>query len=613
MKILRRPLIYISIYVIVLGTMAIVKHMLFHTYAFDLGIFVQALSTTWSERKILFETPDSIVSESYLGIHFSPILFLLVPIVGFFPPAEALLLFQTVILALPSYFLYRDVYVKTKSERLATLVSIWYLLNPALHSINLYDFHTQSLMILPTYFLIKELKKHNFTKYIVLLLLLFTISEQALFIGLGCVLYLLAELPPKKRIWIKGLVATVFTTALMTIIAFTVISAFGKPPISPENPTKFFPQLGSTWAEVLKNLFSWKIIDAIMHEVSLKVFYWLVLLFPLYFYNWRILVRDAIPILLPWMIFTFISGYTPFYTLGWQFNGLVLGIIAATASEIVVKFSETSLSIKKYVIAISVLAILLSPASVIPYYLSNLLYIPRGGAYDFNPLFANITDELERASAIRTALSLVPPNASILCSSNIFPHVATRSNVYVGNVRDVEYILLDYRYVNLGQFDQRLLKLVSELNESYKYGVVMYAKGILLLKKNYSAQPILFEQSEVFIDPSKLAWQVTPELNNKGHAVLKFSVGEEKLMWYGPYITVPPGLYEIKIDALRDFDGKLIIEVTNFISNGRRLAVSDQDTFQVFIPIDNVIEIKGYCKGTGKLILYDIHMKLIKI
>jgi uncharacterized membrane protein len=593
--------------------MTIVKHMLFHTYAFDLGIFVQALYTTWSDRKILFETPDSIISESYLGIHFSPILFLLVPLVGFFPPAEALLLLQTAILALPSYFLYRDVYIKTESERLATLISIWYLLNPALHSVNLYDFHTQSLMILPSYFLIKELKKHNITKSVIFLLLLFTMSEQALFIGLGCILYLLTELCLKKRIWIKGLVVTAFTTALMTVIAFAVISAFGKPPINPKNPTKFFPQLGSTWAEVLRNLFSWKIIDAIMHDMFLKVSYWLVLLFPFYFYNWRIIVRDAIPVLFPWMIFTFISGYTPFYTLGWQFNGLVLGIIAVTASEVVGKFRETRPSLKKYVIAVSVLAILLSPVSVIPYYLSDLLCIPRGGAYDFNPLSANISDELERASTIKTALSLVPQNASILCTSNIFPHVATRSNVYVGNVRDVEYILLDYRYVNLGQFDQRLLQLVSELNESYKYGVVMYANGILLLKKNYTTQPLLFEQYEVCIDPSKLSWQEVPDFDNKGHAVLKFSVDEEKLIWYGPYITVPPGLYEIKIDALRDFDGKLIIEVTNFVDNGKRLAVSDKDTFQVYIPIDNVIEIKGYCKGVGKLTLYDIHMKLIKI
>jgi hypothetical protein len=167
--------------------------------------------------------------------------------------------------------------------------------------------------------------------------------------------------------------------------------------------------------------------------------------------------------------------------------------------------------------------------------------------------------------------------------------------------------------VNLGQFDQRLLQLVSELNESYKYGVVMHANGILLLKKNYTTQPLLFEQYEVCIDPSKLSWQEVPDFDNKGHAVLKFSVDEERLIWYGPYITVPPGLYEIKIDALRDFDGKLIIEVTNFVDNGKRLAVSDKDTFQVYIPIDNVIEIKGYCKGVGKLTLYDIHMKLIKI
>jgi uncharacterized membrane protein len=594
--------------------MVIIKHMLFHTYAFDLGIFVQALYTTWADRRILFETPDSIISESYLGIHFSPILFLFVPLVGFFPPAETLLLLQTAILALPTYFLYRDVYIKTGSKRLANLISVWYLLNPALHSTNLYDFHTQSLMILSSYFLIGELKKHNITKSVIFLLLLFTMSEQALFIGLGCILYLLIELRHRKRIWVKGFIAIAFTTALMTAIAFATISTFGKSPIHPKNPTKFFPQLGSTWAEVLSNMLSWKIINAITHDIFLKISYWLVLLFPLYFYNRRIVVREAIPVLFPWMIFTFISGYTPFYTLGWQFNGLVLGIIAATASEVIGEFKETKLSLRKYVIAVSTLAILLSPVSIVPYYFSDFFHVAKGGAYDFNPLSANILDELEIASTIKTALSLVPKNASILCTSNIFPHVATRPNAYVGNIQNVEYILLDYRYVNLGQFDQRLLQLVSKLNESYKYGVVVNANGILLLKKNYISQPLLFKQYEVTIDPSKLSWQeIIPDFDSKGHAVLKFSTEEEKMVWYGPYITVPPGLYEIKINVSLNFKGKLMIEVTNFADNGKRLTMSDSDTFQVYIPIDNIIEIKGFIKGVGELTLYNIHMKLIKI
>jgi len=612
MNILSKPIIYVCLYIIVLGILSITRHFLFHTYAFDLGIFIQALYTTWSEKRMMFETPDSLISESYLGIHFSPILFLLVPLVIFFPPAETLLLLQTVTLAVPAYFLYKEVYIKKGSEGLATLVSTWYLLNPALHSVNLDDFHTQSLMILPAYLLIKELKRRNIIKSAMLLLLLFTISEQALFIGLGCILYILLEFVNRKRTWMKGLIVIVFITTLMSVAAFVTISIFGKPPVDPKNPTKFFPQLGSTWAEVLRNMFSWKLIEAVKHDIVIKVSYWLVLMFPLYIYNWKIVLRDVIPVLSPWIIFTFISGYAPFYTLGWHFNGLVLGVIAAAAPEVVKRFSESGRNLKKHFITLAALAILLSPVSVVPYYFSDLLYIPRGGAY--KPISSNISDELEIATTIKTALSLIPQNASILCTSNIFPHVATRSNAYVGNVGDVEYILIDYRYVNLEYFNQRFLRLVSELNESYKYGVVMFANGILLLKKNYTSHPLLFKQYEVRIDPNRLYWkEVVPKFNDKGYVLLDFSLEDEKMVWYGPYVTLPPGLYEVEVAASGNFVGKLTIEVTNFIDNGRRLTISADKTFYIRIPTDNLIEIKGYLKGIGNLTLHGIYLKLIKI
>ena len=170
---------------------------------------------------------------------------------------------------------------------------------------------------------------------------------------------------------------------------------------------------------------------------------------------------------------------------------------------------------------------------------------------------------------------MIPENASILCTSNIFPHVATRSNAYVGNVQDVEYILLDYRFVNFGYFGQRVLQIVSELNKSHKYGVLMYANGILLLKKNYTSQPLLLKPYEIHVTSRMLAWyEIIPEFSDEGYAILRLSTEDERLIWFGPYITVPPGLYEIKINVSRNFEGKLMIEVVNFVDDGKKLATS---------------------------------------
>lgn len=611
MKILWKPLVYVCVYIAILGAITVTKHMLFHTYAFDLGIFIQALYTTWKGQGLLFETPDAIISNSYLGIHFSPILFFIVPLVGLFPPGETLLLFQTTILALPAYFLYRDVYLETRSKMLSNLISLWYLFNPALHCINLYDFHTQSLMILPAYFLIKAMKNQNAKKSSIFLIILFMISEQALFIGLGCVIYiLLIELLYKKS-WTKGLISIIIVTVIMSTIAFSTISIIGKPPIHPTNPVKFFPQLGDTWAEVIYNIISWKFLDALLYDIFLKISYWLILLFPLYFWNRKILIREAIPILFPWVLFTLIAGYVPLYTLGWQFSGLILGVVAEVAQEIIKQFKKIAL--KLYIVGIFLLGLLLSPVSPIPYFLANYLGISRGAAYDFNPILMFTLDELEIASTIRNALSFIPSNASILCTSNIFPHVATRLNAYVGYIKEVpDYILLDYRYVNLKCMEERLLQLVSSLNKSWRYGVMVHANGIILLAHNYTSYPILLKPLKIHTRPDALSWLVDVKFNDEGYAEFNIETDKEKLIWFGPYITLPPGTYEVKVKTLQEFKNKLVIKAVNYIS-GEILTSSNKDIFQLHVPIDNVIEIKGYSIGAGELVLCGIDIELIDI
>jgi len=616
MNILLRPIVYICIYTLILGTIVIVKHNFFYTLAFDLGIFVQALYTTWYNRMLLYETPDKVISQSYLGVHFSPILFLLVPLIGLFPYSETLLIFQTIILALPAYFLYKDVYEETRSHKLADLISIWYLLNPSLHGVNLYDFHTQSLMILPSYFLVKALRKHNFKKSIFFTIFLFMINEQVLFICLGCILYLFIKIlrdRKQRKMWLKGLVIIMLTTLLMTTMAFITISTLGKPPIHPRNPTKFFPQLGYTWSEVFKKILSSKIIDAIKYDIYLKIMYWLILLFPLYLYNWRIMVKEVIPIISPWMAFTILSGYSPFYTLGWQFNALILGIIAVGVQNTIKIFLTSSHKLYiSFIIANLLLSILLSPVSTLPYLIKE--HINRGPwigrAYDFNPLCMDISKELEIASTIRTALSLIPSNASVLCTSNIFPHIANRLEAYVDEpTQPPDFILLDYRYILL-LGAKRLTKTVAYLNKSIPYRIMIHANGIILLGRNYTLLPKIVKPYSIHIDPSTLLWKVNISFDKRGYARLNLNTSKEKIIWNSPRLILPPGTYKVIIR--KSLENKLTVKIFNHASK-KILAISDKTVFRIQIPIDNIIEIKGYFKGTGELTLYGIDIILIDI
>jgi len=88
-------------YVILLTFYSILKHYSFKTYAHDLGIYSQALNT-FLKGDFFYETPDLIhnPSGSFFGVHFSPILFMIVPLYAIYPHPETLFFIQSLFLGL---------------------------------------------------------------------------------------------------------------------------------------------------------------------------------------------------------------------------------------------------------------------------------------------------------------------------------------------------------------------------------------------------------------------------------------------------------------------------------------------------------------------------------
>jgi len=99
----------IVIYTITLTCFTIAKHKTFTSYAWDLGIFDQGFWTTINQDKIFYYTCELHLSESgsFFGIHFSPILFTVLPIYFIHQSAETLLFIQTLVLGLSAYPIYQ--------------------------------------------------------------------------------------------------------------------------------------------------------------------------------------------------------------------------------------------------------------------------------------------------------------------------------------------------------------------------------------------------------------------------------------------------------------------------------------------------------------------------
>lgn len=107
----------------------------------DLGIFKEALWNTLHGRPLHSAT----VGYSFLGEHFSPVLFLLVPLYALWPSSETLLVVQAGAISLSAWPVYRLGLVNGLGRGLSTVLATSMIFAPAMQSSMMYDFHMDLL------------------------------------------------------------------------------------------------------------------------------------------------------------------------------------------------------------------------------------------------------------------------------------------------------------------------------------------------------------------------------------------------------------------------------------------------------------------------------------
>jgi len=160
---------------------AIARWRNFEAGAFDLGLFDQLLWNT--SRGRIFET--SFLPYNYLGEHFSPVLLLLAPAYHLGADPSFLLTVQAIGASAAAIL----VFEMGRALRLPLIVAVAaamaYLLNPYLHGALLYDFHPETLIVLPSFAAIWAAARgrHRWALAATLSVLLF--KEDAVFVALA--------------------------------------------------------------------------------------------------------------------------------------------------------------------------------------------------------------------------------------------------------------------------------------------------------------------------------------------------------------------------------------------------------------------------------------------
>jgi len=579
-------LIMVLAYSVVFSYYSIMKHYSFRTYAWDLGILVQSISSAtkgklFTNNVELYYSPTG----SFFGIHFAPILFIVVPFFYLIQKVETLLVIQSIILALGAIPIYLIAKHCLQHRLSALLVSAAYLLNPSLQGINWYEFHTLAffpLFILSaTYFL----KKRKFLVYVLFIILaLMTMEQTTYFIALYVIYSAwevkkeLKELFSSRRPKLGPFIP--FITFLIVLIWILISSNIIH--ILNPNPTQELKAIGNYKilevndpAEIpLKAITDLQLtLKAIQFDLPRKIFYIIVTLTPSCFLAF-LSPLALLPSFL-WFTLSILSNWPPYYQLGFQYSTFTLPFVSIATIETIQNLpgSINEKSLKKVFTRISILSLIIG--LILSIFASPLSFIQKPGDFRYFRDYG-ISTPSSLDNKVMEILEVLPKDALIITTPTIFPHISTHTNAYVippenspsprlfkSNLRFLQSLKYDYIFFNYF-WDKRESDLIyyNFIKGGTKYSLFVMGPGLELYKREYngpstklairfSSKELISGNSVVVHDPSSESGKVI---------MLKESPIADRDAWYGPYITLTPGNYtanfRIKVDNLPE--GKVI-------------------------------------------------------
>lgn len=568
-------LLFLSIllYGIIFSYYTLLKHYTFNSYAWDLGIFNQALYTTLFYGKLLYYTADQFLNPtgSYLAFHFSPILFTLLPLYAIFPSAETLLVVKSFLLALgalPLYLLAKDT---LKSDRAALMIAIAYLLHPAIQGSNWFDFQQQVFIPILVFFFVYFMNKEKWKLYFFMLALSLMISEHTTLLMIALSAYYLLtgniremlHLIRKPRITRETvMILTVILCVFSFYISESIKSLF---PIRSEfleiyKATSTYNVLGFKGGSLISLIFYVllnpnKSIEAFLYDYPIKLLYIVFLFAPLAFLSFGSKIAVvSILLLIPFLL----SNYPAYYKIGAHYPLYVITPIFLAAIDTLSKKTRHDVESTLKIVLISSLIFIVStsPISPISYPLieQDILWYP---------MLRPINEDL---IALHKILDLIPKNASVLTQSHIFPHVSNRINAYVlppyiGTQEQMK-ILKDYVEQLINKSDYIFLEIkskdywtrftLSEIENTNLFHVYAFSRWAFLFKKDYNGPALMVESTnkeifkaykDLYLKPSV---RILEDKSSKSGLIVFYPKNsKEDIFVYGPYTPLPKGTYNV--------------------------------------------------------------------
>jgi uncharacterized membrane protein len=485
----------IAAYTIFFLVWSLGRHRSFNSYAFDLAWQNQAFYTllhTGNPRITLY------VTLNHLGNHFQPLYYLLAPIYALHQDATTLLVLQTILLSLAALPLYLVAERRLGNPWAALVVALVYLLYPALHGINNFDFHGLALLIPFVCFMLYALETDRLRLFWVFFVLALITREDTAISLSGVGLYLILDRRRRRMgLLVLGVCVGYFLFVLRMMSAFDGYADLQK------YTALGVPEQQNFFGVLLTILTNPRFVFHHMFFNPEKIVYLLKILVPVLFLP--LFAGKRVLLLLPGLSIILLSNTYYTYWIFCPYTAHLIPYVFFLSIIGMQRIRSRAADVK-----LSTLAAALLVAGVLMNYEYGLIFSKR---------FPGFLRPTEREQTAYSFFSQIPAAASLTTTSSLAPHLAARTRIHLfdGNPAETDYILMDLDVpepaidpYEQGCPRQHLLAksyVLSRL-ESGGYGVVRYEDRFILLEKGAD----ILDNSNVARSIRSLTYRQKPEI-----------------------------------------------------------------------------------------------------
>ena len=397
----------VAVYALAMGFITVTRHRALLTHALDLGYYVQVV---WA---IAHGLPARVTLPPMhaWGDHFSPVLYLLIPLGWLSSVGAGLLLAQTAILAAGGLAVYGFARHRLGDDGLAAGFALVYLVNPSLHGINVRDVHPQAFVIPLLIAAALALDRRRWSWCGLALVLAAACREDAAIPLVGFGLWAMLA----RRRWAVGAGIAVAAVALLLVDTRVLMPYFRGEPYP--HLIKRYAHLGDSVPDVLLTLVArpWRWLPVVLEPA--KLVYLVAMLAPLAFLP--LLAPAALAGALPGLAVNLLSFDRVLFHHRTQYQAFVLPFLVLAAvdgclilREWLARRDSTRVSPWAALTAAFLVSVALTSRTV------NDLMVTR---WRLGP----------EPRAARALAARIPPDVPVSVNERLQPHLAMRPEAYI--------------------------------------------------------------------------------------------------------------------------------------------------------------------------------------